>query len=62
MTIHEDTQLEETAFRRLLPSLIQGRSDTPDWPLVLLQFLKMEFNRPRRVWYSGKRVLIDKDD
>ena len=62
MTTHEDTQLEETAFRRLLPSLVQGRSDTPDWPLVLLQFLKKEFSRPRRVWYSGRRVLIDKDE
>lgn len=62
MTTHKDNQLVETEFRRLLPLLREGRSDAPDWPIVLIHLLKQEFNRPRRVSYAGKHVLIDKDD
>ncbi len=62
MATPTEEQLEATVFRQLLPLLTQGRGDTSDWPLVLLELLKLEFNRTRRVWYGGGRVLVDRDE
>jgi len=55
---------EESTFRKLLSTLIEKRGDTPDWPHVLLPLLQGEFQArlKQRVWYTGARLLIDRDD